>query len=66
MTSTKIKIMRIILAGIAGIAGLFFGEKSSPTQPLALVTTAYAITGCALTPLSHADVACYSLGIPIQ
>jgi hypothetical protein len=66
MTSTKIKIMRIILAGIAGIAGLFFGEKGSPTQPLALAITAYAIAGCALPPLSHADVAWQSLGIPIQ
>jgi hypothetical protein len=57
MTHTQIKLLRIALATIAGLACLFVSEKSSPTKPVSLVTSAYAIIGRPLTPMSYAGVA---------
>lgn len=57
MTRTKIKLLRFALAAMAGIACLFASEKSSPTKPISLVTSAYAIIGRPLTPMSYAGVA---------
>jgi len=57
MTRIQIKLLRIALVAIAGIAGLFVSEKSSPTKPVSFVTSAYAIIGRPLTPMSYAGVA---------
>ena len=57
MTRIQIKLLRIALVAIAGIAGLFISEKSSPTKPVSFVTSAYAIIGRPLTPMSYAGVA---------
>jgi hypothetical protein len=57
MTLTKLTLLQIALAAIAGIGGLFVSEKVSPTKPGSLVTEAYAIIGRPLTPMSYAGVA---------
>jgi hypothetical protein len=49
------KVLRITLAAIAGVGGLFVSEKIS--QPGSLVTSAHAIIGRPLTPMSYAGVA---------
>jgi hypothetical protein len=55
MTSTKIRVLRIALAAIVGVGCLFVSERVS--QPGSLVTSAHAIIGRPLTPLSYAGVA---------
>ena len=55
MTGTNARVLRIALAAIVGVGGLFVSEKIS--QPGSLVTSAYAIIGRPLTPMSYAGVA---------
>jgi len=50
-------MLRIVLAAAAGVGCLFVSEKASLDRPLALVTTAEAIIGRPLTPMSYAGVA---------
>ena len=57
MTRTQIKPLRIALVAVAGYVGLFVSVDSSPTKPGSLVTSAYAIIGRPLTPMSYAGVA---------
>jgi hypothetical protein len=57
MTITKLRILRIVLAGIIGAGCLFVSEKVSLTVPGSLVTEAHAIIGRPLTPMSYAGVA---------
>ena len=57
MTRTRISVFRIALATIAGVACLFASEKMSLTRPGSLVTSAQAIIGRPLTPMSYAGVA---------
>jgi len=57
MIRTKMKLLRFALAAMAGIACLFASDKSSPTKQVSLVTSAYAIIGRPLTPMSYAGVA---------
>jgi hypothetical protein len=55
MTGTNARVLRIALAAIVGVGGLFVSEKIS--QPGSLVTSAHAIIGRPLTPMSYAGVA---------
>jgi hypothetical protein len=55
MTSMNVRVLRIALAAIVGVGGLFVSEKIS--QPGSLVTSANAIIGRPLTPMSYAGVA---------
>src|SRR5471030_836502 len=55
MTGTNARVLRIALAAIVGVGGLFVSEKIS--QPESLVTSAHAIIGRPLTPMSYAGVA---------
>jgi hypothetical protein len=55
MTGMNVRILRIALAAIIGVVGLFVSEKIS--QPGSLVTSAHAIIGRPLTPMSYAGVA---------
>jgi hypothetical protein len=57
MTRTTIRTLRIALAVIAGVACLLVSEKMSPTNPGSFVTSAQAIIGRPLTPMSYAGVA---------
>ena len=57
MTRTQINPFRIALVAVAGFAGLFVSVDSSPTKPGSFVTSAYAIIGRPLTPMSYAGVA---------
>jgi hypothetical protein len=57
MTSKTIKTLRVALAAIAGAACLFVSEKMSPIHPESFVTSAHAIIGRPLTPMSYAGVA---------
>jgi hypothetical protein len=57
MISTKVTLLRIALAAIAGVLGLFVSEKVSLTNPGTLIIEAYAIIGRPLTPMSYAGVA---------
>jgi hypothetical protein len=57
MTSTKIRVSSIALAAISGVACLFVSEKASLIEPGSLVTSAHAIIGRPLTPMSYAGVA---------
>jgi hypothetical protein len=57
MTSTKVKVSRVALAAIAGVACLFASEKASLIRSGSLVTSAHAIIGRPLTPMSYAGVA---------
>jgi len=54
---TTSSMLRIVLAAAAGVGCLFVSEKASLDQPHALVTTAEAIIGRPLTPMSYAGVA---------
>jgi hypothetical protein len=54
---TTSSMLRIMLAAAAGVGCLFLSEKASLNQPHALVTTAEAIIGRPLTPMSYAGVA---------
>jgi len=55
MTGTNGRFLRIALAAIVGVGGLFVSEKIS--QSGSLVTSAHAIIGRPLTPMSYAGVA---------
>ena len=55
MTNIKIRILRVALASLLGVGGLFVSEKI--LQPGSLVTSANAIIGRPLTPMSYAGVA---------
>jgi hypothetical protein len=55
MTDMNVKVLRIALAAIAGVGGLLVSEKIS--QPGSLITSAHAIIGRPLTPMSYAGVA---------
>jgi len=57
MTSMAITTLRIALAAIAGVACLFVSENMSPTNPGSFLTSAHAIIGRPLTPMSYAGVA---------
>jgi hypothetical protein len=57
MTRVKIGILNIALAASAGFAGLLASETGSLTRPGTLVTSAHAIIGRPLTPMSYAGVA---------
>lgn len=57
MTRTQIKPFRIALVAVAGYVGLFVSVDSSTTKPGSFVTSAYAIIGRPLTPMSYAGVA---------
>jgi len=53
----KIRVSSVALAAIAGVACLFVSEKASMIAPGSLVTSAHAIIGRPLTPMSYAGVA---------
>lgn len=55
MTGMNVRVLRIALATIVGIGVLFVSEKIS--QPGMFVTSAHAIIGRPLTPMSYAGVA---------
>jgi carbonic anhydrase/acetyltransferase-like protein (isoleucine patch superfamily) len=55
MIGTNARVLRIALAAIVGAGGLFVSEKI--LQPGSLVTSAHAIIGRPLTPMSYAGVA---------
>ena len=55
MTGMNVKVLRIALAAIVGFGGLFVSEKIA--QPGSLLTSAHAIIGRPLTPMSYAGVA---------
>jgi hypothetical protein len=55
MTGMNVRVLRIALAAIVGVGGLFVSEKI--WQPGSLVTSAHAIIGRPLTPMSYAGVA---------
>jgi hypothetical protein len=55
MTSTKVWVLRVALVAVAGTGALFLSEK--PSQQGSLVTSAHAIIGRPLTPMSYAGVA---------
>ena len=57
MTSTKVRILRVAFAALAGVACLFASEKASLIKSGSLVTSAHAIIGRPLTPMSYAGVA---------
>ena len=57
MTSTKVRVSRIAFAALAGVACLFASEKASLIRSGSLVTSAHAIIGRPLTPMSYAGVA---------
>jgi hypothetical protein len=55
MTGMNVRVLRIALAAVVGVGGLFMSEKI--LQPGSLVTSAQAIIGRPLTPMSYAGVA---------
>ena len=55
MIGLNVGLLRIALAAIVGVGGLFVSEKIS--QSGSLVTSAHAIIGRPLTPMSYAGVA---------
>jgi hypothetical protein len=57
MTSTKPRVTRVAFAALAGIACLFASEKASLIKSGSFVTSAHAIIGRPLTPMSYAGVA---------
>jgi len=57
MTSTKVRVSRIALAAIAAVVCLFASDKASLIKSGSLVTSAHAIIGRPLTPMSYAGVA---------
>jgi hypothetical protein len=57
MISTRNKLIRYSLAAIAAVAGLSLGEVNLPMKSVSLVTSAHAIIGRPLTPMSYAGVA---------
>jgi hypothetical protein len=57
MIRTKIRLLRIALATMAGVGCLFTSDHISTIKPASLVSEAHAIIGRPLTPLSYAGVA---------
>jgi hypothetical protein len=57
MISKKIRVSSVTVATITGVACLFVSEKASLIEPGSLVTSAHAIIGRPLTPMSYAGVA---------
>jgi hypothetical protein len=57
MTSTKIRLLRLALAAMAGVGCLFVSDRISPTNSGSLMTEASARIGRPLTPMSYAGVA---------
>ena len=57
MNRTKISTSSFALAVVAGVACLFVSEKPSMISTGSLVTSAQAIIGRPLTPMSYAGVA---------
>jgi hypothetical protein len=55
MTGMKVWVLRFALAAIVGVAGLLVSEKIS--QPGSMISSAHAIIGRPLTPMSYAGVA---------
>ena len=55
MTNIKIRVLRVALASLLGVGCLFVSEKI--WQPGSLLTSANAIIGRPLTPMSYAGVA---------
>jgi hypothetical protein len=55
MTGMNVRVLRIALAAVVGFGGLFVSEKIA--QPGSLLTSAHAIIGRPLTPMSYAGVA---------
>ena len=55
MTGMNVRVLHIALAAIVGFGGLFVSEKIA--QPGSLLTSAHAIIGRPLTPMSYAGVA---------
>jgi hypothetical protein len=57
MTSAKVRVSRVALAALVGVACLFASEEVSLIKSGSLVTSAHAIIGRPLTPMSYAGVA---------
>jgi hypothetical protein len=57
MTNTNAAILRLTLASAASLVVLFAGDKLSPSNPDALITSAAARGGRPATPMSYAGVA---------
>ena len=57
MITWKIAASRTVLAMIAGLACLFANEKTSLIKSGTLITSAHAVIGRPLTPMSYAGVA---------
>ena len=67
MTVTNVRVLRIALVALVGVGGLFVSEKIS--QQGSFVTSAHAIIGRPLTPMSYAGVARRSavgVGVGVQ
>jgi hypothetical protein len=57
MTNSLKRITQIVVGALIGAAGLFASETFSPIRPGSFVSTAQAIIGRPLTPMSYAGVA---------
>jgi len=57
MSPTKLRLLSIASATVAGAGCLFISDHISLTNPGSLVTEAQAIIGRPLTPMSYAGVA---------
>jgi hypothetical protein len=57
MTRTKIRLLPIAFAALAGIGCLFASDRITTVGSASLITEAHAIIGRPLTPLSYAGVA---------
>ena len=57
MTPAKITVIKIALSALVAFACLFANERASLTSPGSLLSTAQAVIGRPLTPISYAGVA---------
>jgi hypothetical protein len=57
MTRTKISLLRLVLAAVAGVGCLFVNDRVTPTNSGSFMTEAAARIGRPLTPMSYAGVA---------
>lgn len=57
MTRTRVRLLPIALATMAGVGCLFANDHMSTMMSASLVTEAHAVIGRPLTPLSYAGVA---------
>jgi len=57
MTRTNTRLLRTVLAAVAGIGVLFVSDKGTSIKSGSLITEAQAIIGRPLTPMSYAGVA---------